>query len=394
MNAAVRFLSGALLFGTGIFVGATLFARGPAEPPSQAGLQPAATAQTARERDEALAQVARLEAQVQALQRRRPDAGDAGPAAPVAPPVPKSTGETPAVGSKVPADAEGRAARVRELTATTDDIFASGDGREALELLMSLADIVPEGRGPAMALAIRINDDVRGEKTLGLDGFGFYGALGDPGARDLMLWALENESPPGFRVLAAYSLPWVLTHDTAIAALSKALQREKDTTVQIAIVGNLANMNDANAEAALVSILSNEKGDGAIRAIVAGTMASSKSAAVVTLLASVAKSDPDERVRASAQAALVARDPPADGYLVSLVLPAASAAAAGVRPGDVVTSYDGQPVRSAEDLRAATEGAAGRDGVPLVVHRGAAGETQLQIRGGPLGVQGRAVRRK
>lgn len=339
MNAAVRFLSGALLFGTGIFVGAVLFARSPAEAPSE----PAAAARTARERDEALASVARLEAQVQALQRRRPETGDASPAAPSAPSAPGPATESPSASGKVPADAAARAARVRELSATTEDIFAAGDGREALELLMSLADIVPEGRSPAMALAIRINDDVRGEKTLGLDGFGFYGALGDPGARDLMLWALENESPPGFRVLAAYSLPWVITHDAAIAALSKALQREKDTTVQIAIVGNLANMNDANAEAALVAILSNEKGDG---------------------------------------------------YLVSLVLPAASAAAAGVRPGDVVTSYDGQPIRSAEDLRAATEGAAGRDGVPLVVHRGPAGETQLQIRGGPLGVQGRAVRRK
>ncbi len=390
MNAAVRFLSGALLFGTGIFVGATLFARSPAEAPSE----PATAARTARERDEALANVARLEAQVQALQRRRPETGDASPAAPSAPSAPGPATESPSATLTVPRDAAARAARVRELSATTEDIFAAGDGREALELLMSLADIVPEGRGPAMALAIRINDDVRGEKTLGLDGFGFYGALGDPGARDLMLWALENESPPGFRVLAAYSLPWVITHDAAIAALSKALQREKDTTVQIAIVGNLANMNDANAEAALVSILSNEKGDGGVRAIVAGSMASTKSAAVVTILGSIAKADPDERVRASAQAALVARDPPADGYLVSLVLPAASAAAAGVRPGDVVTSYDGQPIRSAEDLRAATEGAAGRDGVPLVVHRGPAGETQLQIRGGPLGVQGRAVRRK
>lgn len=390
MNAAVRFLSGALLFGTGIFVGAVLFARSPAEAPSQ----PAAAVQAARERDEALAQVARLEAQVQALQRRRPETGDASPVSPPAPGAQKPAAETPSTDGKVPADAAARAARVRELTATTEDIFSAGDGREALELLMSLADIVPEGRAPAMALAIRINDDVRGEKTLRLDGFGFYGALGDPGARDLMLWALENESPPGFRVLAAYSLPWVLTHDAAIAALSKAVHREKDTTVQIAIIGNLANMNDANAEAALVSILSNEKGDGALRAIVAGSMSSTKSASVVTLLGSLAKSDPDERVRAAAQAALVARDPPADGYLISLVLPAASAAAAGVRPGDVVTAYDGHPIRSAEDLRAATEGAAGRDGVPVVVHRGAAGETQLQIRGGPLGVQGRAVRRK
>jgi hypothetical protein len=402
MNAAVRFLSGALLFGAGLFVGAVVL-RGGAD--GAAGGDGAARAAQdrgdARDLDEALAKIARLEAQVQALQRRRPEPGDAagsasagagsGSGAVANSGAPASTGGVSA--GSIPVEPAARSARVRELTAAIEDVFSAGDGREALELMMSLADIVPEGRGPAMSLAVRINDDVRGEKTLGLDGFGFYGALGDPGARDLMLWGLENDSPAGFRVLAAYSLPWVVTHDAAIAALSKAVQRERDTTVQIAIVGNLANMNDPNAQAALVAILSDEKSDGALRAIVAGTMSSTKSAAVVTLLGTLAKADPDERVRAAAHAALVARDPPADGYLVSLVLPAASAAAAGLRPGDVVTSYDGQPIRSAEDLRAATEGASGRDGIAIVVHR-AAGETSLQIRGGPLGVQGRAVRRK
>ncbi len=67
------------------------------------------------------------------------------------------------------------------------------------------------------------------------------------------------------------------------------------------------------------------------------------------------------------------------------VLPRSPAEEAGLQPGDVMLLYDGIPVRSNEDVRAAQEQAAGKEKVPVMVLRGDE-EIQLELAAGRLGV--------
>ena len=64
-----------------------------------------------------------------------------------------------------------------------------------------------------------------------------------------------------------------------------------------------------------------------------------------------------------------------------------NAARAGVKPGDYLSTYDGQPVATTDELRAAVKAAQtpGREDVPVVLYRGA-DRLDLRLRPGLLGV--------
>lgn len=346
-----------------------------------------------RERDEAVERARRADAALAAERldrtsgaatQRRPADGatsatnaDAGAGAGAAGPA--SAAATPA-------------AEVAELVAQIDLAFETVDGDRALELLRRLASIVPDGRAAAMDLAVRINDDVTGAGTLRLDQYRFYQSLGDTGARDLMLWSLDHPSPAAFRTMAASSLPWVVPPAQAVELFARALPREKDPVVQGAIVGNLAQMNNAAAERLLVSILSDASKDPGIRAQVATALSTTRNEEVVRVIETISVADPDDRVRVAARAALVARDPPVDGFLVTFVFPDGAAAAGGIAAGDILVSYDGHATRAPQEIKDAIESGSGETASAVVLRAGV--ETPVQVRRGRLGIQGRPVRKR
>jgi hypothetical protein len=66
----------------------------------------------------------------------------------------------------------------------------------------------------------------------------------------------------------------------------------------------------------------------------------------------------------------IARKPlPPGGVLVTAVQPGSNAAHSGLRPGDVLLTYNGKPVATAADLAALTEAAAGAKSIPVSVWR-------------------------
>ena len=286
-----------------------------------------------------------------------------------------------------------RESRIRELRAKFPLWLDRGDGAASVAALRELAALVPEGRVAAMELALLINADVNGDGRLRLSDVQFYGGLGDPAVKSLMDWALVRpETPAQFRVMAAWSLPWVQEPAATIAQFAGALERETETSVQSALVANLGRLKSADAERLLGAIFADPGRDAALRAQVAGELAATTDPGLVRALEIAAESDPAPSVRDAARAALVARDPPASGYLVTGTLPDSQAAAAGLRAGDVLVSYDGRETRTAEALRAATGAASAEanETVTVVVVR--AGErVSLQLRPGRLGVFGRAV---
>ena len=349
-----------------------------------------------RERDDAVLRAQRADAALAQERRQRAAAGGVKPE-PITGPLP---GTEPPPGFEnvkppVPAprtEAE-RQRDVHELVARIEPVFEKADGEGALELLRKLSDIVPEGRQAAMDLAVRINEDVFGAGALQLDQYTFYTSLGDTGVRDLMVWSLENPSPPAFRVLSAYSLPWVLPPGKKVDVLVAALGREKELQVQQAIVANLSQMNDSKAASALAGILRDTSRDGAMRAQIVTFLAVSANADLAGSIESAANGDPDDRVRAAARQALIARNPPVDGYLLSTVLDGGAAAAAGIRVGDILVSYDGKPTRELSDIRELTAATGPGETAPVVVLR-ESGEVTVNVRRGRMGIQGRAVKRK
>jgi hypothetical protein len=287
-----------------------------------------------------------------------------------------------------------RLAKIAEIRGKIDGWFTDGKGKEALAALKELAALVPEGREAAMELAVAINADVNGEGKLKLSQMVFYTNLGTPEIKGLFSWSLENPSSlAGFRTMAAYSLPWTQSAEDTVKQFAKALQGEKDVAVQRALVWNLARMRKADGDKALREVLTDTDRDTSLRAQVATELAMSEDPDVARELESLSISDPDERVRDAAKAAMAMRDPPATGFMITGTVPASQAEAAGMKAGDILISYNGKETKSLTALRTAATDSGSEDEVPVVVMRGGQ-EVTLYMRPGQMGVFGRDVKKK
>lgn len=283
-------------------------------------------------------------------------------------------------------------ARAKLRVARTDlqAALAAHDGEKAMDLLKQLSVIArdaPEARDDAMKLAVDINKDVQGSGDLHLSQFVYYEGLGDPAVRDLMLWSMDNQgaSLPEFRVLSAWSIPWAMKPDDAIAKYEASLAHETDHNVQDAIVNNLSSMNTPKAEAVLAKVFGDTTRDASLRGDAAMALATSKDPAVQRAIEQAAQSDPEPRVQQAARVSLIVRDPPATGVLVTQTLPEGAAEAAGIRPGDVIVSYNGRPVPTGDDLRKEIGAAAGVETVAVQVVRDGRAQV-ISVKPGRLGL--------
>jgi hypothetical protein len=286
-----------------------------------------------------------------------------------------------------------RAARTAELRASFDGWFARGEGEEALEALKELAALVPEGREAAMELAVRINQDVQGEGRLKLSQMVFYTSLGDPAVVALFGWSLENPSPPDFRQMAVYGLPWTQPQEKTLSTFLRLLREDRDQGVQRALVWNLSQMRRPEAEKALAELVRDPSRDAIVRTQALTELALSTEEGIARSIEDVAYGDPDPTVRQAAKAALMMRNPPATGFMITGTLPQSQAEAAGMQAGDIIVSYAGRAVQSLSDLREAAGGATAREGVEVLVIRGGR-RVPLQLRPGQMGVFGREVQAK
>lgn len=293
------------------------------------------------------------------------------------------------------AEARRRSAEVSRIAATLPVLFDRKDGLALVDALKELAALAPEGRAAAMELAVRINEDVSGPGDLQLSQFTFYTSLGDAAVKDLMTWSLatQGESTPEFRTISAWSLPWVQPPETTIAQFAEALRTEPDVNAQRGMVFNLAGMKRPAADQVLVDVLSDANRDATLRAQVATRLATTEDPQILAALEQAASSDPDASVRSSASAALIARDPPETGYLVTGVLPDGQASASDLRAGDIVVAYDGRETRDQRALQEAAAEVGGQAAVEVVVVRGGERVTVV-VNPGRLGIYGRAVERR
>jgi PDZ domain-containing protein len=345
----------------------------------------------AAERDSAVQRAERAETELAALRDTRRPSRVAGsqPAGAIAPDTraphdPESAAAPRPKETAAKSTPESRRARVNEIRAALHLVFEKHEGEKAIAFLKELAALAPEGRDDAMKLALDINADVEGAGDLRLPQQQFYTGLGDPAIRDLMAWSLGNEasSPADFRVLSAWSLPWVLGPDETVALFDATLSHENDRAVQSAIVANLGQINSAKAEAALAAVLADATRDAALRGDAAVALSTSRDPTVQqTLDAAVADGNP--RIAAAQKVSAVFRDPPASGCLVATTSPDGLADTSGMRPGDVITAYNGRAVLTESDLRREVKGVTGTEPVPVAIVRDGQPQT-LQVKPGRL----------
>ncbi len=105
------------------------------------------------------------------------------------------------------------------------------------------------------------------------------------------------------------------------------------------------------------------------------------------------QNDSDPRVAQAARVSLTLRNQSVDGFLVTGVTDGSSAAAAGMKVGDVIVRYNGHVVSDQATLLSARDRSGEELEVPIVVQRGN-NEVTLKIKTGAIGIDGRTVSKR
>jgi len=245
----------------------------------------------------------------------------------------------------------------------------------------------PDSAKALVDLVRSIDDD----NHLGVNVMDFYKTVRGDEFVPLYLDALQN--PQGydaaFRRFAARELAWTSADDPA-AVLAKQLLVEKDPSVARQLAGTLiecpdaARLQDLQAAAAaqtdartrwtIVQAIDAIPGDDALRALQA-----------------LEGSETNKNVQQEIDVAVKTRSATAAGYLVTSVAPNSQAAGAGMRVGDIIATYGGQPIDSEQDLMKA-KGTVPK-GQPVVVGIVRDGQTiTVTLAGGQIGIDGRFVK--
>lgn len=106
-----------------------------------------------------------------------------------------------------------------------------------------------------------------------------------------------------------------------------------------------------------------------------------------------AASDADESVRQAAKQAQLTRNPKATGVMITWVDANGQGAVAGIKVGDIMTSYNGKPIKTLGDINEAKKTVAAGESAPVKIVRG--DETlELTLAPGQIGINGVAVTAK
>ena len=153
------------------------------------------------------------------------------------------------------------------------------------------------------------------------------------------------------------------------------------------ILAVLANSNGLDPRALLAAYQAQGSSDArlALARVLVDTPGTS--ADTLALLAQ----SPDDAVRRYATLTLLMKSPPVQGYLVSGIVDGSQAAAAGIKEGDIIVSYNGSDVRSTRQLAKLKSGVAADATVPIAVYRDGV-VIPMTLKPGQIGINGQVVK--
>jgi len=260
---------------------------------------------------------------------------------PTAPASPGAAAPAAGAGDAAP-DAAPRAAALR---VEVERAVGAADGEAALAALRGLLELLPEGREAAIPLVLRVQ---RSRGALGIREMRWAAFVSTSRLPELMAWSLENPAPAEFREFAAWSLPWRDAPEATLRRYEAAFPKEESLDVAKALAEQAAALGTPASRAVLAKSVSDTALDPILRAVAATALVATGHEDALRLLREIAAHEGDPGVREAARIALVAANPPADGYLVTMIAPDDSWYTAGLRAGDIVTAFDGKPVGGPE----------------------------------------------
>ncbi|MBI3269395.1 MAG: HEAT repeat domain-containing protein [Planctomycetes bacterium] len=288
--------------------------------------------------------------------------------------------------------------KVADLVARCSAAIADGDGRGVLAALKELTSPDPPGYSSAIDLWGLILRDLSGENHLGIDYRAMYRIFSSPKALPLLKRALaDDEATPEVRKLALERAA-VLDDGSVLPLLAQRLGLEKDPQVQRDMLCILADRGEPEGIHALAEALTMRSASAELRRTIVESLWDSDAPEVGAALRAALEGDADPAVREAAAWAIILREPPVDGYLVSTVAHAADALPAdlragdaGLRRGDIVVSINGVDVTSPltihEEAKKLEAGAPGR----LVVYRDGK-RVEVGVKTDQLDLRGQLVR--
>ncbi|MEK7469739.1 MAG: PDZ domain-containing protein [Planctomycetota bacterium] len=304
------------------------------------------------------------------------------------------SGKSSVVDGKKELTPEEAKARLEELRAQIPDIVAKKDGKALIKLMQEIAALGPIGYKTAIEISGIIAQDVEGGKNeLGLSRNEFWMAFDGP-MLPVMAWGLMqgDDIAAGFRAGSAYGLSYHPEMEPG-KLFMELLKTEKSSEVLRAIAENMEGVSKAGMEKDIASLLPQYAENPRMLTSMLDALVKIGSADSLASLEALARGD-NEILRKEAAIAMIALKPPVEGIFVSLAVPNSQADNVGIKRGDIITSYNGSPVKDLEALQEQMDTIPAGTIVEVMLNRD--GEmVPLQIKSGSrIGINGKDVKPK
>ena len=290
-------------------------------------------------------------------------------------------------------------ARIQENEVKFRRAFEAKDKQSLLKAMADLQKLGPVAYDKAIELWLIAAADFglgenwsKGPNTLNLNFQEYASLVSDFG---LIKYALSSEKiDESFRISSLYGLPWWTSESAAERAklAGDALLIAKGYTATAAIEA-LKDISDPSSVRYLSDYLSKNSDNPQARKEAVGVLAGRNTPEAWAAIEKTAASDSDESVRAAATQALLLKNSKATGVLITWVDPNGQGALAGIKVGDVMTSYNGRVIKTLNDINEAKKTVAAGESAPVKIARG---ETviDLTLAPGQIGINGVAVTAK
>jgi len=273
--------------------------------------------------------------------------------------------------------------------------FATKDKKALLDSLWQLQKLGPAAYDTAIELwrmaaaDYGLNPFGQGPKTLGLTFQEYVSLISSFGLIEKGL--TDPAVAMDFRIASLYSLPWWSSESAEARArlAGDALKSAKGYEITAALEA-LRDIPDPQSVRYLSEFLAGNTDNAAARSAAINSLAVKNTPQAWAAIEHAAQHDPDESVRKAAQNRLATRNPGVEGVMITWVGADSQGALAGIKVGDVLTHYNGERVRTLEDVNKAKL-AVGEDQTVTVLVRRGSEDLSLQLGPGMIGINGTAV---
>jgi hypothetical protein len=282
--------------------------------------------------------------------------------------------------------------RVAGLKTTFETAFTGKDKKAAMQAIWDMQKLGPKAYDDVIDLWQKMADDYglepwgQGPGEMGMTMQEYISLVT---RYDLLEYGLTKaDGNPNFRINALYGLPWWANEDAGKRAklAGDTLGRARGYEAQAAIDA-LRNIPDASSARYLVDFLVSNTDTPKARIDAINALAAKDTEAGWAAIKDAAENDPDPDVKSAAQTALLQKNVPIAGVLITQVLPEYQAALAGIKVGDILTHYNSERIKTMAELTSAKTKVTEGQAVQVIVHR-AGEDVTLTLGSGMIGING------